>query len=1048
MQFQNIQSLPPGLPRLLQAALEIQGSSPENGTPRGLLLSAPSQACIRLLRQELIRRLEAGDRVVLACPGLAPLPVELAAALTARRDLASLLHQRVRADSVALGGILRRLCRLRAVSLVLEATPNGAPEDEGLFSALEGESFSLYLLEGPHTPITSSWTFRTRKELRLEIPTAQDLQSWLEERDLQSTTTPGELRPFLPGELERLQGLHEEALASKGSLLQLLREDARRTFERLRPPEKLRASFRELAWLHGPWSLRLAAELGLEEACDLGLETGLLRQERESRALFGKDEGPRADFARPVFASLMAEGAGDASGFLRRLLGRQDLVLYHPAPLLQFASLLAGRQSMSGKDFLEDLALLAEHQHELDFRLALRLQEGLASRVERALAENPDEDWLEARVVLLNTKLYTNKRRMHQPELLAEARRMEELARELPRGERNVLRALLHQGRHYGASGRPFPEDLRRRALQWVRLHPALERSQTWRMLIGDQALLGWTRRDTAMSDWAAGAMESCLEQSGLSEEDALDLRRRVEPFLLYRYSSEEEVSHCLRQVPRIDALYGDKDLTWLTIRQILWIQLGEFGSALEHAGDLGRRLREAGLWRNLVTHDSHTLLLHFLATDLGPHLDDWVEGLLLQEPHNRTDLTWPALRFHHALSRLLAGDDEHCLRLLREVESETPRYPLARLCLLLLEGRAGTLLQEKDQRAWYHLRHWHGIWELVAEQARGASCDNEALARLARSPLLDLFDLFRLPLLLCLCRRRNTKPPACLREALQRQLLWYEQRGAAQGMQMLLDAWGGLLEAGALKQWRERTLLLREPIESAAGNVIQIQMLDRIRLQMPDGSERSPRGSRLRRLLGLLVAARLLRQPMSREEFTLLLAGEEPRERMHNIQSISLHRLRELLGPRALESVDDLPRLHPELVRCDLDEAWQALREAERQEHEPSLVGAVRAARRALEELAGKELFPGLYHRFFEALRDDAAARLRGITLRLGHRLLLEKDAERAAELGSLLFEHTPDDPDLAEFLAEAWTAAGQPLAAERARIRHQLALEQSPKE
>jgi DNA-binding SARP family transcriptional activator len=213
----------------------------------------------------------------------------------------------------------------------------------------------------------------------------------------------------------------------------------------------------------------------------------------------------------------------------------------------------------------------------------------------------------------------------------------------------------------------------------------------------------------------------------------------------------------------------------------------------------------------------------------------------------------------------------------------------------------------------------------------------------------------------------------------------------------------------------------------------------------LPPGGESIPiRGGRLRTVLGLLVADRMLRKPLGHREFCYIAAGsdddldpENARKTMNN----AIFRLRELLGDDAISTEGETPQLNPACIEVDLLVAYELLGQAERDARDDALMRAVPALRRALELSHGEVPFPALYEDFFEALREDFENRLRSAAIDVAARLLRAGDAAGAEDLLRPALDAIPEDEELVEMLYEALTKLGRRAEAARLKISETVA-------
>ncbi len=277
---------------------------------------------------------------------------------------------------------------------------------------------------------------------------------------------------------------------------------------------------------------------------------------------------------------------------------------------------------------------------------------------------------------------------------------------------------------------------------------------------------------------------------------------------------------------------------------------------------------------------------------------------------------------------------------------------------------------------------------------------------------------------------------------ALRRWLEWLAERSLFVYIRLLIERYGTYLDAASIGSFLSRAEAMererRARLATESDARIEVSMLDTIGIVRP-GREVDPlRGARMRTLLGLMTADRMMTHPLSHNDFIELIAGEEGTvEHPRKVMNLTVFRLREALGADAVLTDSDTPRLNTGRVRIDLLEADALARRADRHLFNGDLARAVPAITEALEIIDGRTPFPGLYDRFFEAMREDLENRLRATTLNTA-RLALRRDdpdgAERVLRPGVAAL---PGDEELADLLAEALRTMNRRAEAERLTAR-----------
>jgi hypothetical protein len=278
---------------------------------------------------------------------------------------------------------------------------------------------------------------------------------------------------------------------------------------------------------------------------------------------------------------------------------------------------------------------------------------------------------------------------------------------------------------------------------------------------------------------------------------------------------------------------------------------------------------------------------------------------------------------------------------------------------------------------------------------------------------------------------------------SLLRWFVWLEERMVVAPLEQLLQRYDQWLTRAESREWRNRAQALRrrrqEQKPATVATQLQLSMLGVITVARPDGEPERVKGARVGRFLGILVADRMLREPLSFRELSRLVAGrddEEP-ERARKGVNDAVYRVRELLGAEAILTDRGHSELNTELVEVDLLKADHLLRDAGEALKERALARALRSMLAVLEITRGEVPFPGLYDDFFEAARAEFEYRLRSTLLDVARLLLLENDMAGAESLLRRGFEAMPEDEEIGEMLRVSLQRAGRFTEAERIRMR-----------
>lgn len=272
----------------------------------------------------------------------------------------------------------------------------------------------------------------------------------------------------------------------------------------------------------------------------------------------------------------------------------------------------------------------------------------------------------------------------------------------------------------------------------------------------------------------------------------------------------------------------------------------------------------------------------------------------------------------------------------------------------------------------------------------------------------------------------------------------WAKERELWPMMRSYLRCYGHLLEEGEFRYWSEQAAAIEEvnrlllyPRQSAEGHS-HLSMFGTIRFAAtPDAPPISPRGERLKTLLGVMVANEILARPLERDEFLTIASGnaDDPRH-ARDIVNKTVSRLREGLGnPDVILTDGDTPRLNREIVVIDILEAVEAIARAREALRRRALMKAAQEMRNVLEIWGGEVPYPTLYDDFFESLREEFELAVRDAVLLLAQGLLDEGDSVGAEDLLRRLYAITPEDGEVGELLLIALEADGKKVDAVRVR-------------
>jgi len=280
------------------------------------------------------------------------------------------------------------------------------------------------------------------------------------------------------------------------------------------------------------------------------------------------------------------------------------------------------------------------------------------------------------------------------------------------------------------------------------------------------------------------------------------------------------------------------------------------------------------------------------------------------------------------------------------------------------------------------------------------------------------------------------------IRARLEETMQWLLERSLDRYMASMLETFSGLFAAKGERGWRTEIARIgrareRSSIRAIDTGRLRVSMLGAIAVRTADGVVVSPRGIRVKTLLGLMVADRMLATPLTHREFCRLIAPDAAEfEDARKTLNLTVHRLRESIGHETILTDSDTPRLDPDMVDVDLLSAHVALQTAAQGVRDGSYPLAFSGLMEALERVGGNVPFPSLYDDFFEAAREDFENRLRSLVLTVARGLVREGDAASAAQILERASSAMHGDDEVALVLADTLTLLGRRAEAERRKM------------
>lgn len=317
-----------------------------------------------------------------------------------------------------------------------------------------------------------------------------------------------------------------------------------------------------------------------------------------------------------------------------------------------------------------------------------------------------------------------------------------------------------------------------------------------------------------------------------------------------------------------------------------------------------------------------------------------------------------------------------------------------------------------------------------TADEVDGAGVV-QAVRMLAERGTLSLPDVLLHRLLARFLTRRRfadmeTSLGAAMKRWTEETVEWLSVRRLGDYLDATLKAGGSWLDPKRVKEEKGRVARIRrersvELAERQGRGRMTVRMIGTIAV-VDDMMRERKSGGRMKTLLGLMAGLELDVKPMDHKDFCTLAAGDDDLDRARNVVYVTLHRLREVLGQDAIITETDLaPRFNPRIVRVDVVDAHRAIVSGMKALRAGNVIHAVAMVEKSLDTLRSDVPFPGLYEDYFEEARYRIETSLRDLILRLGKRLVAERDFEQSDMLLRRALEAMPEDEELEELRGES---------------------------
>lgn len=663
-----------------------------------------------------------------------------------------------------------------------------------------------------------------------------------------------------------------------------------------------------------------------------------------------------------------------------------------------------------------------------------------------------EEEWTELLMEILYQRLLSLRRsdpKSWEPLVALYLRLTEDLSTDRLREERFYALRFLYRLRweRDTATSPDLVEEMQR----IVERHPELRFGHGYIYFLGYLLTVAVERNDVPEQRRIEREVEELIASEQCTEKLRSGARKMIGRSLINLFESPEELAERFALLDELLLLSKGEDILLEHLKLCLLFQVGEMRAVIA-SRDLFPRFKEQGLYRSHL--DCHVQYLCAEAA-LGGDIEKIIAAaeVLIDGYSDPTSAvkTSTHMALHLLNSAILSGKPKAALATVRRHIDEEHIGYTQRIALALATGD-DHLLHLPHAEIYNAYSDLPVVVDYLLE--RGSVSEPtllDAVRALLASPVIRLHALMMMHALLSLIdaieHRRGYPLGDAVRseieDALERSLRWLDERALAGWMQGLLDHHGSRMSPRAAGRWRARIEALRGAGENGgdangAEPRLKLAMLGTIGVEGSGVDFQGVRGSRLRALLGLMVANLMQRRPLEREEFWVLAGGtaDDP-TRSRKTMNQGVLRLRELLGRDAILTDADVPRLNLDTVQVDLLDAARLLTEASDAAREGALVRARTALAAALDLVRGDVPFPTLYDDFFEAAREEFENLLRGAVIEVGEHLLREGDAASAEEVLTRGLVAIPEDEEMAALLQSALKAQGKHVESARVRLK-----------
>lgn len=708
-----------------------------------------------------------------------------------------------------------------------------------------------------------------------------------------------------------------------------------------------------------------------------------------------------------------------------------------------------------------DLAQLLQHaidtagriDHTIVWRLAAELCNVTETILERygGILSPEERDIYHLRLLTQHT--YVLRRNKEKPEFKKFAAALR-AATEDPHNEEIAfarLPALIHylDGFNRSSTIQPIDQAVRAEIEALIERYPQIRTARQYLHYLTAMTRVALSVNDDEALHYVARLFDAAMQDPNGSEEFRFNMLGTVGPRILAAFNNRAELDERMKLLRQLEQSELVTATTFPRLKAMFLLNTLQHKESFAEIEKVIPDLVKLGMWG---MRDQWLIARLEILNGYGKSLDTIEQEIIAicsrTPPGGRDQLR---LYAGHTLAVLgtVSGSFAWTIKIIEEYIPQTlPSFAFQTVATLANRGETIPLQSDLDSHP-----EVAALFRLIAGDSNVETEDFiQCMRDLRTKDLLREGDLTFLQILIGLMDLAVEKNPearplrdlvsADIGAAIVRALERLDENQIFAWMRSLLERGAGHLSSREIKRWRARiaelesSWVLEHPLTHQE-RIVEVSMFGKIETKRLGEEPKPVRGTRLRMLLGLMVANQALDQPLSLQEFCAITEGDIDLERAKNNLHVGIHRLREALGREAIITDQGVPRLNPNLVGVDLTDARQLLEEARTALRKEHLVRAWSALSKALEITRGETPYPSLYSDFFEASRQDFELYLRRTTIAVAQAFLQEDDAASAAKVLSLASASMPGDEEIVELLAEALINSGRRAEAERIRLR-----------